>query len=40
MEDDYVEIFKNILKYKFKIEREDLSDDCKNLITSNYIYLI
>jgi len=36
--DDYNEIFKNIIKYKFKIEK-DLSKGCIDLITSNN-YLI
>ena len=33
-DDDYNEIFKNIIKYKFKIEK-DLSKGCIDLITSN-----
>jgi len=32
-EEEHNEIFRNILKYKFKIENEKLSDDCKDLIT-------
>ena len=34
--EDYEEIFKNIVKYNFKIEKKDLSEDLKDLITSNY----
>ena len=36
--DDYAEIFKNIIKYNFKIEK-DISKGCKDMITS-MIYLI
>lgn len=37
--DDYNEIFKNIIKYKFKIEKE-LSENCIDLINSKIYFLI
>lgn len=33
-EEDYSQVFKNIIKNKFKIDREDLSENCKDLIKS------
>jgi serine/threonine protein kinase len=32
-DEEYIEIFKNIIKYKFKFEKE-ISENCKDLITS------
>ena len=31
-EDEYKDIFRNILKLEYNIEREDLSDECKDII--------
>jgi len=35
--EDYNEIFKNIVKYDFKIEKKNLTEECKDLITSKII---
>jgi serine/threonine protein kinase len=37
-DEDYAEIFKNIIKYNFKIEK-DISKNCKDLIESKIIYI-
>jgi len=36
---DYSEIFKNIIKLQFKIDRDDLSTHCKDLIYSKFIHI-
>jgi len=38
--EDYNEIFKNIVKYDFKIEKKNISEELKDLITSMYKLLI
>jgi len=38
--EEYEEIFKNIVKYNFKIEKNELSEECKDLITSKISTLL